>query len=206
MSKKNGMSARSFALGMITALLWVVAPASGAEATPLWHINGKVLEEPEAALGHATESSLAIPGLTTSCKPFVYKMTIFGSGGSVSSLPLSNCFTNSNACTVASIEAQKLPWSAKLVTVGTSNYLVIENFNLAILYAGEECALGETTATVTGTAGGLYDDVTESVTFNATTFKATKTQLKALGSSVEWTGVFTMLTTGLHIGASLTVS
>jgi len=197
---------RVLALGLIAGLLWGFPLASSAEASPLWHVNGKLLEEPEATLSHATESSLTIPGLTTSCKPFVYKMTISGSTGSVTSVPLSNCFTNVKACTVASIKAQKLPWSAKLVTVETSNYLVIEGINLAILYAGEECVLSETTVEVTGSAGGLYDNATESVTFSAATISATKTSLKALGAAIDWTGVFTMLTTGLRIGESLTVS
>jgi hypothetical protein len=68
-------------------------------------------------------------------------------------MPLSNCSTSNPACSVSSIKAEKLPWTAKLVTVGASNYLVVEGFKLSVLYAGEECVLGETVATFSGSAG-----------------------------------------------------
>ena len=54
--------------------------------------------------------------------------------------------------------------------------------------AGVECALNGVLVTVTGTAGGLIDNTAETATFNATTFDATKTELKALSATIEWTG------------------
>lgn len=208
--KGNQRQARIFALGAIASVLCAATFAPNASASPAWRVNGALLEEPESTLGRAGESSLTIPSLTNTCKPFVYGMTIsnsLGTGqGSLTKMPLSNCFTNNKSCTIAKIGPGKLPWAAHLTTVSASNYLVIEGFRLEIVYAGEECVLGETLVVITGTAGGLYDNATESVTFSATSFKATGTALKALGQPSSWTGTFTMLTTGLHIGESLTVS
>ena|SRR6188472_268566 len=204
--RANRERARIFAVGAIASVLCGATFASGAAATPIWKLNGHTLEEPEATIGHALASSLAIPGVTTTCEPFVYKMTISGSTGSITKMPLSNCFTNKPVCTVSSIEAEKLPWAAKLVTVGASNYLVIEGFKLTIVFGGEECVLFETAVTITGSAGGLIDNASESIAFSSSSFSATGTSLKALGQSSTWTGTFTMLTTGFHIGESLTVS
>jgi hypothetical protein len=67
-------------------------------------------------------------------------------------------------------------------------------------------ALMGTLAVVKGTAGGLIDNTTESVTFNSSSFAATKTELKALGSKIEWNGVFTMIATGALIGQSISIS
>jgi hypothetical protein len=60
--------------------------------------------------------------------------------------------------------------------------------------------------TITGSAGGLVNNATESVMFNSSSFTATKTELKALGSNIEWNGVFTMIPTGAHIGQSISIS
>jgi hypothetical protein len=200
----------SFALSVVVCALCLTGFATSAEASPVWLFNNAELTGSETTLSHAGESSLTIPGLTTSCEPFVYAMTISNSAGtgkgSITSAPLSNCFTSSKQCTVKSIAAEKLPWAAKLTTVSASDYLVIEGIRLGIAYAGEECALGGIVVVVTGTAGGLFDDATESVTFSSASFTATGTALKALGQSIKWTGTFTMLATGLHIGESLTVS
>ncbi|HEU4945479.1 MAG TPA: hypothetical protein VFT10_10000 [Solirubrobacterales bacterium] len=200
----------TFALSAIAALLCTAALAASAAASPVWKFNGAELVGSETTLSHATESSLTIPGLTTTCEPFVYGMTISNSSGtgkgSITEVPLSNCFTSSKFCTVKTISAEKLPWAAGLSTISSSHYLTIEGVRLSILYGGALCALNETVAVITGSAGGLIDNATESVTFNAASFAATKTALKAFGQTVEWTGTFTMLGTGAHIGESLTVS
>ncbi len=202
-------STRILVLGTIAGLLYTATFAASAEASPVWKLNGTELGGSETTLSHATESSLTIPGLTTTCKPFVYAMTISnaaGTGkGSVTEVPLSNCSTGSKTCTVSKITAEKLPWTAKLTTVGGSNYLVIEGIRLGILYAGEECVLDGVLVVVSGSAGGLFDSATESVTFSSASFSATGTALKALGQSIKWTGTFLMLATGAHIGESLTV-
>ncbi len=193
----------------VACMLLAAAFAAGAQAGPTWHFNGVALEGEETTLNHAGKSSLAFPGLTTTCKPFTFLMMLSNSGGTskdrVTGMPLSNCFTNSPQCGVATIEAQKLPWNAHLTTIAGGNYLILEGVKLAIEYSGEECVLGETLVTFTGSAGGLVANETESVTFNATTFSTTKTELKALGSKVEWTGAFTMIATGSRIGQSVEV-
>lgn len=208
--KIDRKSIRTFTLSTIAALLCAAALAAGAGASPAWKFNATELVGSETTLSHAVQSSLTIPGLTTTCKPTVYGMTISnfaGTGkGSVTEMPLSNCSTSSKFCTVDTIGAEKLPWAAKLTTIAASNYLIVEGFRLSIVYGGELCALNETLVVVTGSAGGLIDNTTESVTFNSASFSATKTALKALGQPVIWTGTFTMLATGAHVGESLTVS
>lgn len=197
-------------LATIAGLLCAATFAAGAEASPVWKFNGAELGGSETTLSHANTSSLTVPGVTTTCKPFVYAMTISNSAGtgkgSVTEVPLSNCSTSSKACTVSEITAENLPWPTKLTTVSSSDYLVIEGFKVGILYAGEECVLNEVLVVVSGSAGGLFENATESVTFSSASFTATGTALKALGQPVKWTGTFTMLATGGHIGESLTVS
>lgn len=208
--KTHRKSLRTFVLSTIAALLCTASFAAGANASPAWRFNGTALVGSETILSHAVEAGLAIPGLTTTCQPFVYATTISNSAGtgqgSVTEMPLSDCFTSSGACTVKAIGAESLPWTVKLTTIGGSNYLIITGFKVSILYGGAMCALNGTLATITGSAGGLIDNETESVTFSSASFTATKTGLKALGQPVEWLGNFTMLAIGTHIGESLTVS
>jgi hypothetical protein len=177
------------AMAVICAML-----ASSAGATPAWKFEGKSLEGTETILGGAVESSMTVPGLTTKCENFLYKLTIenaSGTGkGKVTELPLYNCTTNSKVCSVGTIGAEALPWSSKLATFSAKNYIVIEGVKVGIYYKGVECVLGETLVTVTGSAGGLVDNPTETATFNSTTLAATGTSLKALGQKIEWNGVF----------------
>jgi hypothetical protein len=201
-------------LKSVGAVLLATAALTGAFAANAsalaWKFNGSPLAGSETVLNRAGESGFTIPGLTTSCKPFVFVASVSNPGGagtaSVTEVPLKNCFTNSKSCTVKTISAETLPWAGKLTTVGVSNYLVIQGIKVSILYAGEECALGGVLAVIKGTAGGLIDNETESVTFNSSSFAATKTELKALGAKIEWSGVFTMIATGAHIGESISVS
>jgi hypothetical protein len=180
--------------GAFAAMLISAVFAGSAAAAPAWKFEGKELTGSETILGGAEDSFLTVPGLTTDCENFLYKVSISNSGGtgtgSVNELPLYDCGTNSEFCTVESIAAEKLPWASKLTTVSSSHYIVIEGILVSILYGGEECVLSEVLAKVTGTAGGLINNTSESATFNATTFKATGTKLSALGSSVEWQGFF----------------
>jgi hypothetical protein len=195
---------------MLAALTASLALAASAGASPVWKFNGAALVGEEKIIDHATKSSLTFLGLTITCSPFVYDMTIFNEGGTgrgnVTAMPLSNCFTNSKVCTVDAIKAESLPWPAKLTTVSASHYIVIEGVKLSILFGGEECVLGGITATVKGTAGGLIDNSTETTTFSSSSFKATKTSLTAFGEPVEWIGAFTMAALGAHKGEALTVS
>ncbi len=183
-----------FGRGALAALVICAVFAGSAGAAPVWKFEGKELTGSETILGGAEDSFLTVPGLTTDCENFLYKVSISNSAGtgigSVNELPLYDCGTNSEACTVESIAAETLPWKSKLTTISTTPYIIIEGVKVGILYGGEECALSEVLAKVTGTAGGQINNTTESATFNATTFKTTATKLSALGSSVEWQGVF----------------
>jgi hypothetical protein len=183
---------------LVAALLAVLAlgsvAAAQAGATPAWKFNGTSLSGKEDILGAATSSSMTIPGMTTTCEHFLYNMKIENSGGTgkgqITELPLFECHTGSSICTVEAIAAEKLPWPTKLMTVSGKPYLFIEGIHVSILYGGEFCALGETEVPISGTAGGLISNETESATFSKTTFTATGAALKAAGTPIEWNGVF----------------
>jgi len=190
----NRKATTIFGRAALAALVISAIFAGAAGASPVWKFEGKELTGSETILGAALDSSLTVPGLTTKCENFLYKLTISNSAGTgkgeVTELPLYNCTTNSSACTVSSIKAENLPWASKLSTVSSKNYIIIEGVKVAILYAGVECVLGGTLVTVKGSAGGLIDNTAETATFNATTLSATGTELKALGQKIEWNGVF----------------
>lgn len=207
------MRTKATAIGVALAALAVLCAmfATSASAAPAWKFEGKALEGSEVIVGAAIDSSLTIPGLTTKCANFLYKVTIkneAGTGkGEVTELPLYECTTDHpEVCTVSTIAAEKLPWAAKLTTVTSSNYIVIEGIKVGIKYAGAECALGGILVSVTGTAGGLLDNATETATFNSTTFGATKTELKALATKIQWTGLFPTEAFQWHREQALSVS
>jgi hypothetical protein len=188
-SKKTVLATALAALAVLCAVL-----ATSASAAPAWKFETKSLEGSEVILGGAIESSMTVPGLTTKCEDFLYKLTVenaSGTGkGSLTEMPLYNCTTNSKACTVGTIGAEKLPWASHLATVGTTPYIIIEGVKVAIYYLGEECVLDEVLVTVTGSAGGSIDNSKETATFNSSTLSTSKTELKALGQKIEWNGVF----------------
>jgi hypothetical protein len=184
----------AFVLAALVASLAGAAFAASAGAAPAWNFNKVALSGSEVLVGGAEKSGLTVPGLTTTCDNFLYEISISNSGGtgqgSLTELPLFNCYTNSQFCTVKSIKAETLPWASHLTNVESKPYIIIEGVKVGILYAGEECVLGETLVTVKGTAGGSISNETESATFNSTTFKATGTELKASGTKSEWFGFF----------------
>jgi hypothetical protein len=197
--------------GMVTALLASALFAASAGASPAWKFEGKELTGAETVVGAALDSKLTVPGLTTKCANFLYKLkveNVAGVGkGSVTELPLYDCTTDSpEVCTVKSITPETLPWASKLTTVSASNYIVIEGVKVSIVYAGVECVLGGLTVKVTGTAGGKVDNTAETATFNASSFTATGTKLTALGSSVQWEGVFPTEAFEWHRTEALSVS
>jgi len=205
-SKKTAIGAALAALAVLCAMF-----ASSASAAPAWKFESKALEGSEVVVGAAIDSALTIPGLTTKCENFLYKLTIkneAGTGkGEVTELPLFNCTTDSpEVCTVSAIGAEKLPWLSKLTTVSSSNYIIIEGIKVGIKYAGAECALGGILVTVTGTAGGLLDNATETATFNSTSFSATKTELKSMATKIQWTGIFPTEAFQWHRQEALSVS
>lgn len=206
------MRTKATAVGAALAALAVLCAmfATSASAAPAWKFESKSLEGTEVVLGGAIESSMTVPGLTTKCEDFLYKLTIENSAGtgkgSLTEMPLYNCTTNSSACSVKTIGAEKLPWASKLTTVGTTPYIIIEGVKVGIFYAGEECVLGETLVTVTGSAGGSIDNTKETATFNASTLSASKTELKALSQKIEWNGLFPTEAFQWHREQALSVS
>lgn len=206
----RGMPSKLVGSVLLAVVVLGVTFADAATASPAWRFNGAELTSSETIVGEAVLSNLTIPGLTTTCKKMRYEMTISNSAGTgqgeLKSLTFKTCFTNSEACTVKTIKAEKLPWSAHLLTVASSNYLVIEGIKISILYAGVECALGGTSVAVTGSAAGLYNNTSETFALGSANSEAAKAELKALGTRIAWNGVFTTEATGVHSGEALTVS
>jgi len=206
------MRTRKTAIGAALAALAVLCAvfAASASAAPAWKFEAKSLEGSEVILGGAIESSMTVPGLTTKCENFLYKLSVkneSGTGkGELTEMPLYNCTTNSKACTVSKIGAEKLPWASHLATFGTTNYIVMEGVKVPIVYGGEECVLFETLVTVTGSAGGSIDNTAETATFNSSTLSASKTELKALSQKIEWNGLFPTEAFQWHREQALSVS
>jgi len=176
--------------------LSAVASSTAGAAAPQWHF-GKTLPEEfaeETVVGAAFSSSLKSGGASTTCEHFLYNMEVwnwFGFGeGVVDELPLYNCTTTAPNCTVSSIEAEELPWSAYPETFGGKQYLIIEGIKVKIVYSGASCTLG--TVHLTGTAGGLINNTNSTATFSKASFEATGTSLKIGTNAVEWVGEFPM--------------
>jgi hypothetical protein len=196
-------------LSVFSSLAASAALASSAAASPVWKFAGAELIGAEMLIGGTTESTWTIPGLTTKCKGLVYQMKIQNKGGTgegeITYFPMFKCTTNSAVCTVKTIEAQSLPWSAQLKTIATTHYLVIPSLKVGIVYAGAECVLDGVFVAVTGSAGGRFEAGAESFVFNAASFSATGTSLKALGSKVEWTTTLSAEAFGPHLGEPLSI-
>ena len=190
----NVKAMRILMSSLFVALAISAVSAASASASPAWRFSGVELKGTEVTLGFAIESRLMVPSAPVACEHFLYKMTISNSAGTgegeVTELPLFNCTSLAKECTVKAMTAEKLPWPSHLTTVKKNNYVVIENIRVSILYSGAFCPLGGVSVPVTGSAGALFENAPETAEFNATTFTATKTALKALGSSVQWEGQF----------------
>lgn len=205
------MKRRAAAIFLSTAAV-ALAPAAGfaagASASPNWRFSGSPLSGSETIAGSALEDRFTFPGLTTKCE-LTYKMNIANSAGigkgEITGLLLNNCTTASKACTVKTAAAEKLPWPLHLATVGTNIYVILEKVRFSFLYAGEECALDETLVTITGTAGGLFNNLSSTINFTPSSFSSTKTELKAFGTKIEWNCILTTEATGAHIGEALEV-
>ncbi len=189
----NLKSTRVFLGALLAAMMLSAAFAGTAAAAPQWKFDEKALEGEETIIGAAEKSGLTLTGMTTTCANFLYEIKIKNSGGtgtgSVTDLPLFECTTDTK-CTVEGIEPRLFPWTANLKTFSSKNYVVIEGVHVKIVYGNPLCVLYETEVEVTGTAGGLIDNATESATFDEASFKATGTKLKNFGSEVKWKGFF----------------
>jgi hypothetical protein len=195
--------------GVLVLALSAAFSAPGAGAA-VWEFNGTPLVGNETILSSAVTATIAFPGMTTTCE-MDYDITIWnvpagGSAkGSATGLSFSNCHTDSQSCTVASIQALSLPWVADPVNVGGSIYLVIKGVRIDVLYEGEECVLAETPFEITGSAGGLINNAIESIVFNSSSFAATGTKLSGLKTTIQLQGSFAMQATGAHSGQSIAV-
>ncbi len=183
---------------------------ASASASPAWKFNGSELGSTETLVGAAANSSMTIPGVTTECAHFLYNMKIWdtsGKGkGEVTELPLFECTTKTAGCNVSRIEAKKLPWPTHLTSAWGNNYLIIENVNVEVLYSGSSCVYAGIPMTVSGSAGGIVNNSTESATFDNETMLATGTGLWLGFSWVEWNGFFPSEAFQTHREQSLSVS
>jgi hypothetical protein len=189
----NRKSIRIF-LGALLAMMALSAAFAGSVvAAPQWKFDETALIGEETIVGAAEKSGMTISGMTTTCAHFLYEIKIKNSGGtgtgSVTDLPLFECTTDT-ICTVEATEPWGFPWTANLKEVSGKNYIVIEGVHVSIIYGNPACALYETEVEVTGKAGGLIDNATESATFDEASFKATSTKLSAFGTEVKWKGFF----------------
>lgn len=181
-------------LASVAVLIVSATAAATASASPAWKFNTTELTGKETIVGAAISSKLTIPGVITECKHFLYNMKISNTSGKgtgeITELPLFECSTQTKTCSVASIEAKKLPWPTHLVTVAGKNYLFVEKIEVEIVYAGELCAFSESPVIVKGTAGGIVENSTQTAEFNKTTFEATGAVLKVGATTIEWNGLF----------------
>ena len=205
----NLKSTRIFLGGLLATMMLSAAFAGSAFAAPQWKFNGTALTGEEVIVGGAEKSGLTITGMTTTCANFLYEIKIKNSGGtgtgSVTDLPLFECTTDT-VCTVEETEPWGFPWTANLKEISGKNYIKIEGVHVVIVYGNPICALYETEVEVTGTAGGLIDNATESATFDEASFKATSTKLSAFGTEVKWKGYFPAEAFQSHREQALTVS
>lgn len=204
------MKARKGILSLVCALALALGFTASASASPAWKFNGSELGSTETLVGAATNSSMTIPGVTTECAHFLYNMKIWDSSGKgkgeVTELPLFECTTKTAGCSVASIEAKKLPWPSHLLSAWGNNYLVIENIDVEVIYSGWLCVYAGIPINVIGSAGGIVNNSTESATFDDETMIASGTALWDGLTFVEWNGVFPSEAFQTHREQSLSVS
>jgi hypothetical protein len=204
------MKSRRGILLLVAVVALTLGATATASASPAWKFNGSELSGSETLVGAATSSSMTIPGVTTECKHFLYNMKISDSGGKgkgeVTELPLFECTTKTAGCTVASIEAKKLPWPTHLTSAWGNNYLIIENVDVEVVYGGALCVYAGIPITVSGSAGGIVENGTETATFDNETIIATGTGLWVGFSWVEWNGVFPSEAFQTHRNQALSVS
>jgi hypothetical protein len=197
----------SVLLVLLVTLALSAAGASAASATPGWEFNGTPLTGTETVLGVSSSSSMAVPGVMVTCGHALLFMKISNTSlvgpGDVTKFLQYECTTNDPSCAVSSIDAERLPWSLRLVTVAAKNYVVIEGIDIGVEFSGERCAFAGTPIVITGTAGGLFENSTSTLTFNKASFEATSTSLKVGSSAITWTALFALEALGVHSGEAL---
>lgn len=197
----------AFLVSLAAVALSAAAP-SAADANPAWRFNGTELSGTETVLGIAFASTLSVPGVPVTCQHVQLFMKISNSGargeGEVTKLLPYECTATAN-CTVKSIAAEKLPWPVHTAKIGGNDYVILEKVQIGILFGGALCAFAETPVVIKGTVGGLFENMTSTLTFDKANSETTGTSLKVGATTVEWTGVFPMEALGVHSGESLEV-
>lgn len=196
---------------VVASLLALTASAALASTCSAseWSFNGVTLSGSETVLAETAKSSLALSGLTTSCAATA-ELTISNSGGvgvaTVNSVSLKGCGTD-GVCTVEKATAKGLPWSGTTSGSGNSSYLTISGFNEEFLYGNELCAVEGWTFPYKGTAGGLFDNSSSKLVFDAASEQATGSKITTLGGTVaKYSAEYSVKATGSHAGQTLTLS
>jgi hypothetical protein len=193
----------------LVAALTASAALAGTASAGQWKFNGETLVGSETVTAETAKSSLALKGLTTSCKATA-GLTISNSGGkgiaTVNSVSLSGCGTD-GVCTVEKATVKGLPWSATTSTIGGSPYVVISGFNEEFLYGNELCAVEGWTFAYKGTVGGLFDNSSSTLVFNAASEAATSSKVTTIGGTeAKYSAEYSVKATGSHAGQTLTLS
>jgi hypothetical protein len=193
----------------LLAALTASAALAGTASASQWKFNGKVLEGSETVTAETAKSSLALKGLTTSCAA-TEQLTLSNSGGvgvaTVDSVSLSGCGTD-GVCTVTKATAKGLPWSGATSVAGGSSYLKVSGFNEEFLYGNELCAAEGLTFAYKGSVGGLFDNSSSKLVFNAASEAATSSKVTTFGTTeAKYSGEFSVKATGSHAGQTLTLS
>jgi hypothetical protein len=191
---------------LVLALLGV-ASAPAAEAAPLWKFDGHLLVGSETVLAKTIDERFVIPGLPTECAhgSMLLEITngsLIGGTAKVKEFLGEGCAAGP-VCHVERFEAEKLPWPGHLATVAARNYLVLESMEIEALYSGPECAYAGAPVIIKGSAGGVIESATETITFNKASESATGTALKVGASAVEWDALFVTEAQGAHKGEAL---
>lgn len=204
-----GSAASVLLRGVVLAALISALFAGSAHAGPKWFFNGVNFSgKSETVDGDAVLGTFTVSNISVVCKKTHYEMSISngvkGGQASMNSLLFSTC-TATSPCTVEAVEAEGFPWPSELGTVSGQHYFVMKKVDVTVYFGSGSCALAEIAMQITGSAGALYENPTETFTFSPASFAATGTQLVALGFEVDWTAAFTTEATGPHEGEALTV-
>jgi hypothetical protein len=199
---------RSAAQALLVVLVLALLGAPAASAAPVWKSGGQPLTGTERIIARAVDEQFAIPGATTECTHATMVLGVASStsfeSAEVEELLNEDCATKAGSkCQVERFEAKKLPWPAHEVTVLGKDYLVLEDMRIDARYGGSECALAGEAVTVKGSAGGLIENATETITFDKATESATGTSLKVGSSAIEWDALFATEALGPYNGERL---
>ena len=153
---------------------------------------------------------MTIPGLTTKCENFLYKLTIenaSGTGkGSLTEMPLYNCTTNSKVCTVKTIGAEKLPWASHLATFEPPTTSSSKGSKSASSTPGNHACWGKPWSPSPARPAAKSTTRRKPPRLTRARLSATKTELKALGQKIEWNGLFPTEAFQWHREQALSVS